>query len=427
MTRFSRELHKIPTNGRFCALNHFFLAAIMLFLPAHAQTVTPLTEAQTVEKVLKQASVQNWIKGNIDEAQSDIEELSHWDNPTFSYALDAPHLRDQNATEQAYMIKQSVDLSGRRELQKSAAKMRLQSVAANTQSRLAFFKAETRQRFFDVLHQQQRLQAINAWLQHLAELERIIRERTSAGDVSGYDLKRLMREQASAVAQQQAEQASLQRSREQLTALWGTHEAVDLESGVSGDLLPMAPAALDRFLRALEQNPALQSLAQQKSAFDLNAEAAERWKIPKFNLGVGAKTFDATNYSDSALLVNVEVPLPLWSQNDAERMRYRAQAQKADSEYRLAHQKTYGEIRGLWQELTGLLQAVRTFERQGHAVSGELIDIANISYKAGEIGVFELLDAYREQQTYALDRLKLMHKARNASIELDQLTAGITP
>jgi cobalt-zinc-cadmium efflux system outer membrane protein len=94
----------------------------------------------------------------------------------------------------------------------------------------------------------------------------------------------------------------------------------------------------------------------------------------------------------------------------------------------LAHQKTYGEIRGSWQELTGLLQAVQTFEQQGQAVSDELINIANISYQAGEIGIFELLDAYRERQTYDLDRLDLMHKARNASIELDRLTAaGITP
>lgn len=427
MARFKRRLHKIPTTGRFCVLNHLFLATLMLFLPAHAQTAPPVTEAQTVEKVLQQASVQNWIKGSIDEAQSDIEELSHWDNPTLSYALDAPHLRDQNATEQSYMIKQSVDLSGRRELQKSAAIMRLQSVAATTQSRLAFFKAETRLRFFDVLHQHLRLQAINAWTQRLAELERIIRERTSAGDVSGYDLKRLLREYASATTQQQAEQAALRRSWEQLNALWENNDAADSEAGISGELLPATPANLDRLLSELAQNPALQSLAQQKSAIELDAEAAERWKIPKFNLGVGAKTFDATNYSDTALLVNVDVPLPLWSQNNAERMRYQAQAQKADSEYRLAHQKTYGEIRGLWQELAGLLQAVQIFEQQGQVVSDELIDIASISYQAGEIGVFELLDAYRERQTYELDRLELMHKARNASIELDRLTAGITP
>lgn len=90
--------------------------------------------------------------------------------------------------------------------------------------------------------------------------------------------------------------------------------------------------------------------------------------------------------------------------------------------------KTYGEIRGSWQELTGLLQAIQTFEQRGQTVSDELINIASISYQAGEIGVFELLDAYRERWAYDLDRLDLMHKARTASIELDRLTdTGIIP
>jgi outer membrane protein TolC len=225
---------------------------------------------------------------------------------------------------------------------------------------------------------------------------------------------------------QQAEQAALHRSWELLNALWGNYEADDSNANVSGKLLPTAPIALDQLLAKLEHTPSLQSLAKQKSAFNLNAEAAERWKIPKFNLGVGIKTFNATNYSDTALLVNIEVPLPLWNQNNAERMRYHAQAQKADSEYRLAHQKTHGEIRGSWQELTGLLQAVQIFEQRGRAVSNELINIANISYQAGEIGIFELLDAYRERRTYDLDRLDLIYKARNASIELDRLTATET-
>ncbi|KXK48028.1 TolC family protein [Nitrosomonas europaea] len=428
MAQFKNHLPKIPIINRYFVTNTLFMALLMLFVPAYAQKAAFLTEAQTVEKVLQQASIQDWIKGTINEAQSDIEEYSHWENPTLYYLLDNPRLRDQNATEQSYMIKQSIDLSGRRKLRQSAAEFRLLSATDATQSRLALFKAKTRLYFFDVLYKQLRLQAISTWLQHLVELEKIIRKRALAGDVPGYDLKRLQREYASAVTHQQAEQAALHHSWELLNALWGDYDTVDFGSGVSGELLPAAPVALDQLLAALEQNPALQSLAKQKSAFNLNSEAAERWKIPKFNLGVGAKTFNATNYSDTALLVSIEIPLPLWNQNNAERIRYRAQAQKVDGKYRLEHQKTYGEIRGSWQELTGLLQAIQTFEQRGQTVSDELINIASISYQAGEIGVFELLDAYRERWAYDLDRLDLMHKARTASIELDRLTdTGIIP
>lgn len=79
MVRFKRRPYKIPINARYLGLNTYFLTALMLFLPAYTQAVTPLTEAQAVEKVLQQTSIQNWIKGTINEAQSDVEKFSHWD------------------------------------------------------------------------------------------------------------------------------------------------------------------------------------------------------------------------------------------------------------------------------------------------------------------------------------------------------------
>lgn len=429
MALIKQLLRKIPTINRYYGSHALFI--VSFFLAPAGQATTPLTEAYIIEKVIQQSSVQDWIEGSINEAQSNITAVSHWENPTFIYSLDLPGNRNQNAFENSYMLFQRVDLSGRRGLQQSAAKLTLQSVEASAQSRLALFKAETRQRFFDVLHQQQRLKVMSTWTGRLAEQQKIIAKRESAGDVSGYDLRRLRREYVSAVTRQQTEKSLLQQGWERLIALWENPEAIDLtidlKQGVSGDLLPATPAPLPQLLARLDQNPVLRSLAQQKSAFDLKTAAAARWKIPKFNLGIGAKTFDAPTYSDTGLLVAVEVPLPLWSQNNAERARFRAQTQQADSEYRLAYQKTQGEIRALWQELTSLLQTVKIFKQQGRSLSDELIDIARLSYRGGEIGVLELLDAYREHRSFELELLGLAHKARKARIELDRLTAGMKP
>ena len=425
MILFKQFLHKIPTGNRFYALHMLFFASF--FITSHSQAEMPLTEADTIEQVIRQTSVQDWIEGSINEAQSEIDEVSHWDNPTFSYALELPGNRNNNPVENFYLFSQKIDLSGRRGLQQSAAKLRLQSVEAATQFRLALFKAETRLRFFDVLDRQQRIKVIDTWTKRLAELQQIIAKRESSGDVSGYDLRRLQREYASAVTRQQTEAALLQQSWELLIALWENQGSVAIKQGVSGELLPAPPAPLQQLLAKLDQNPELSSLAQQKSALDLNLKAAERWKIPKFNLGIGVKTFDAPSYSDTGLLVTFDVPLPLWSQNNAERVRFRAQTQKAESEYKLAYQKTQGETRALWQQLNGLLQAVKTFKQQGQLVSDELIDIAVSSYRGGEIGILELLDAYRERRSFELELSELAHKARKASIELDRLTAGINP
>lgn len=95
MAQFKNHLPKIPIINRYFVTNTLFMALLMLFVPAYAQKAAFLTEAQTVEKVLQQASIQDWIKGTINEAQSDIEEYSHWENPTLYYLLDNPRLRDQ--------------------------------------------------------------------------------------------------------------------------------------------------------------------------------------------------------------------------------------------------------------------------------------------------------------------------------------------
>jgi len=421
MALFKKPVQKKPIYNRCYTLHSLFLTSLFFSLPVQAEI--PLTEAYIIEKVIRQSSVQDWIEGSINEAQSNIDAASHWDNPTFSYAMELPGNRNQNALENSYMLSQSIDLSGRRGLQQSAARLRLQSVEAGNQSRLALFEAETRLRFFDVLQRQQRIKIIVTWVKRLARLQKIITHRELAGDVSGYDLRRLQRESASAMTWQQ--------SWERLIALWESPELGDLsimiEQGVSGVLLPATPADLQYLLAALDSNPTLRSLAQKKSALDLNTEAAQRWKIPKFKLGIGAKTYDATTYSDTGLLVTLDIPLPLWSQNNAERLRFQAQTQQAKSEYQLAYQKIQGEIRALWQELKGLLEAVKLFKQRGQSVSDELTDIAISSYQGGEIGVLELLDAYREHRSFELDITELAYKARKASIELDRLTAGMKP
>ncbi len=414
-----------PINNRLCSALWLLSATLLLALPSHAKS--PLTESELLEQVMQQVSVQDWVNGRLDEAQSDIMAASHWENPTFSYAMDLPGKRDQNAFENAYMLSQQIDLSGRRGLRQSAAQQNLQAAEAGIESRLAAFQAQTRQRFFEVLHLQRRVDVVNAWSRHLNELQAILQKRERAGDVSGYDLKRMQRECATAMTRQQTETAALQQSWEKLFGLWPDGANLSATRTISGELLPEAPLALENYLNQLQQTAALRRLAKQQSALNMNAQAAERWQIPQFTVGVGAKTFDAPTYSDTGVLVNIEVPLPLWSQNNAERLRLQAQTQQADSEYQWAYQQTLGEIKGLWLALNGLLQAAANLEHQGQARSDGLTTIAVSSYRGGEIGILALLDAYRERQAFQLERLDLAYKARLARIELDRLTAGMTP
>jgi len=96
----------------------------------------------------------------------------------------------------------------------------------------------------------------------------------------------------------------------------------------------------------------------------------------------------------------------------------------ARAEYALAKQKADGDLIGLHRQLVQLIAAAERYRREAVAPSADLVRIAEAAYRAGESTVLELLDAYKgalEAETMALD---LEGKARDARIELDQLTGS---
>ena len=65
-------------------------------------------------------------------------------------------------------------------------------------------------------------------------------------------------------------------------------------------------------------------------------------------------------------------------------------------------------------------------EHNGEAVapSADLLRIAEAAYRAGESNILELLDAYKGAMEAEITALDLEWKARDACIELDQLTGN---
>jgi cobalt-zinc-cadmium efflux system outer membrane protein len=64
------------------------------------------------------------------------------------------------------------------------------------------------------------------------------------------------------------------------------------------------------------------------------------------------------------------------------------------------------------------------YRSEAVAPSADLLRIAESAYRAGESTVLELLDAYKGALEAELTALDLEWKARDARIELDQLTGN---
>ncbi|MGC1952954.1 MAG: TolC family protein, partial [Gammaproteobacteria bacterium] len=110
-----------------------------------------------------------------------------------------------------------------------------------------------------------------------------------------------------------------------------------------------------------------------------------------------------------------------------EQQRASANALIARSEHRLALAAAEGELRGRWNEVTDLTMAAREQHRSTRESAARLIEIAEAAYRGGEIGVLELLDAYRGTYEAKLQALSMAASAREARVALDQMTEGAIP
>ncbi len=392
------------------------LALAMACLLPLAGLAAPLTESEAMRLGLIRPELADLARARIAEADADVVAAGIWANPS----LELSHDKTGGARESTWRLAQPFDVSGRRGLRQDAARLRLDATEADTRAWREERAAELRRSFHDVLRQQSALRVIDAWMARFAVIGNVVDKLARAGDASGYDRRRLAREQQTAEAKAAEVRAGLERSRARLAALVG-QPATD--EGVAGTLLPTLPAGLPALQARLVQRPDLAALAARADAANADNAAAQR-NFPELTVGVGGKRTDDGVLRENGTLFSVSIPLPVFDRQQGADRRTAAQAMAARAEYALAKQKAEGDLIGLHRQLMQLIAAAERYRREAVAPSADLVRIAEVAYRAGESTVLELLDAYKgalDAETTALD---LEWKAREVRIELDQLTGS---
>jgi cobalt-zinc-cadmium efflux system outer membrane protein len=389
--------------------------AIGLLSPL-ASLAAPLTESDAVRLGLSRPELADLTQARIAEADADVVAAGTWANPSLEFSRD----KTGASRESTWRLAQPLDVSGRRGLRQDAARLRLDATEADTRAWREERVAELRRSFYDVLRQQSALRIIDAWMARFAVIGNVVDKLARVGDASGYDRRRLSREQQAADAKAAEARAGLERSRARLTALLG-QPAMDQD--VAGTLLPTLPSGLPGLQARLAQRPDLAALAARADAANADNAATQR-NFPELTVGVGGKRTDDGVLRDNGTVFSVSIPLPIFDRQQGAERRTSAQAMAARAEYTLAKQKAEGDLIGLHRQLVQLIAAAERYRREAVAPSADLVRIAEAAYRAGESTVLELLDAYKgalEAETIALD---LEWKARELRIELDQLTGN---
>ena len=390
------------------------LLLLLCALPFAAGAQT-LTEAETLRLGLARPEFTELQRAHVEEAEADVLAASTWTNPTLEFGRD----KLGSERERSWQISQPFDLSGRRGLRADAARQRVRASEADNRGRRDERVATLRRTFHETLRLQEAQRAVGAWAQRFAVIDGVVAKLARAGEVAGYDRRRLAREQRSAEAKLAETRAELERSRARLAGLIGKEVGGEL----AGPLQPEAPPPLPELQGKLPARPEFAALAARAEAAQADNAAAQR-NFPELTLGVGGKRVEDGPLRDNGNTVMLSFSLPLFDRQQAGDRRSAAQAMAARAELGLARQQAEGELLGLHRQATQLAAAAARYRSSAVAPSAELLRIAESAYRAGESSVLELLDAYKGALEAELTALDLEAKARLARIELDQLTGN---
>lgn len=410
------SIHALPTWRT--ATSRLVLALLTLSpLSAAADTLSP---GDAVRLALARPDVRQERLAVIGLAASDRLQARAWGNPELRLEREDPDSLANGTTETSVRLSQEFEVGRRRALAREAADLGLEAAQLGADAAQQVLRSEVLDRYYTLLAHQR---LWDAWQQHSAALERLLLiaiRRQEAGDLSGFERRRiaqLERLAQSRLAEQDAEVRSAQTLLAASTGVPDPTPAEDLR------LAPPAPARLERLHAMVSGSTQLAALERSASAAEGAARSARSPMIP-ITIGIGQKRFEG---GGDALLLDFAVPLPLFDRNQADITRTRALAEQARARHDRARIEAAAELTAAWFEADRLATAVAALREEGLPQAAQITRIATTSFEAGELDLVGLIDAFDSEIEAMEHTINLELRARRAALRLDRLTQGETP
>jgi outer membrane protein TolC len=164
-------------------------------------------------------------------------------------------------------------------------------------------------------------------------------------------------------------------------------------------------------------------LAEQRrfEQYRLEQRAAERLRFPEPVVNAGLKRADIGPRVASGPVVGITVPLPLFNQGRTEVARYSAEQERTAARLHVLARQIRASVEGATQAFAIRQRARDEYRSQLAGTGPELVRIATVAYQEGEIGILQLLDAYRVQRQSQLRMIEIHAAVKEAQIELERI------
>lgn len=397
-------------------LNHGAAALLGFGLFAGLAPAQDWTEAAVVQQFLEQSPHAREARARTAIAEADARGRTLYANPRLRYVREGAGLTEFLQAEQ------QLHLSGRLRFLRDAGASSVLAAQADGAFDLWQARSDLRLAFFQVLAGQERELRYAAALREIEGVIAILATREREGEGSTFDRLRAERERAELRAELELLRATIELDRARLLAFLPPATSIPRVAGRLDPTLPpsLEPASLAG--RAFTLRADFRAEQQRLNLFRFEQRAAERLRIPEPTVSAGYKRADiGQGLIAHGGVVEFTVPLPLFNKGQAEVSRFTAEQQRTQARLDLLAQQIHAEISGALRALQ-VRASARDRYRHELAASGEqLVRIATIAYQEGDIGILQLLDAYRTQRESQLRLIDIQLAVKQAQIELERV------
>jgi cobalt-zinc-cadmium efflux system outer membrane protein len=391
------------------------VAAALACLPSLAAAQTVLSEADALARLSADSPRVRAIRSAVEVTRAEGLAASRWPNPRVTYNREAV----AGVTEHMFLVTQLLPITGRREFDISAAAALVNASQLRADEELRQIRAALRRAYTDLATAQARESEIAGARDRLRELAAILARREAAGDAAGYDQLRAQREVMDLDADLAA--ARVDRTRAQAGLAEFFAPATDVTSLVASDRSPSHPPlpTVDELLAHAQASlPEFAALKQDIASAEFAMRAAGRRPIPDPEVVGGTKSSNLGG-RDVGSVFSVHVAVPLFDRAKPEQAL--ADARRAQAEARTAalQASLHARIAALRSVVSERRQAADSYRASTAVNATQLERIAQVSYDAGERGILELLDAYRNSGAARVRQASLDGATRQAEIELE--------
>ena len=320
----------------------------------------------------------------------------------------------------SWAVTQPLDMPYTRFPRVNAAEANLRAAEA---TRVAF-EVETisrvQQRFYELMRREAEQKAAEEDLSLTKQIRDRMQIRYDVGETARFELIRVQTEFLNAQIAAESSKLRVEQARSQLRQVVGHQLPADF-TVVAEQPKPEALPSLTQLLNEVQsQSPELQKAKAEVEATESKLSFEKNSRLPR--LAFKASQYNDPNFTDR--LYGLQVSIPIWDFKGGQIAEAEANASKAKNQLNAQSQTLDQQMETAYKLYQMTSYQVKILSSEVVQLAGSAQRIAEVSYRYGERGMLEYLDAQRTFRAARNDLIKARFDLASVVTEIQRLRAS---